>query len=130
MPDVQRPGRVRGHEFEIDPWSVFRGLAAVVFALVKDRFELGVERDRAQIEVDEGTHLRLLGNETGIGVHEEWTGDRVGVGVDRIGIRSNRSLTGIDRNALEVRTRQALPVEWAATQHILANAYVFRIRGE
>ncbi|MGH1395738.1 MAG: hypothetical protein ACRAVC_17185, partial [Trichormus sp.] len=32
--------------------------------------------------------------------------------------------------ALTVRTREALPVEWAATQNNLANAYKERIKGD
>jgi tetratricopeptide (TPR) repeat protein len=34
------------------------------------------------------------------------------------------------QEALEVRTRDAFPVEWAGTQNNLAIAYLYRIRGE
>ena len=34
------------------------------------------------------------------------------------------------RQALEVRTRQAMPVEWAQVMMNLANAYAYRIRGD
>ncbi len=51
--DVQGTGRICGYELEQDAWSPFRGMPAVILALVEDRLYLCVEGRRAQVEIDE-----------------------------------------------------------------------------